>query len=116
MPADDQWDQLFPRSLAGRIGLGLASLCLAPLSELMLYGLLLRAPRPRAVADWLLLIVVEEFLLGLFLFFTAGVIWAAWTPRWLERLRALLARKLALGMLMFMIPAGVLAFWTILAR
>lgn len=105
MPPDDNWDGLFPRDVAGRLGLGLASLFLVTFSGLMLYCLLFRAQPPIAFADRFMLIAVEEFLLGLFLFFLAGLIWAVFTPQWLERFRGSVARKLALGMLLFIAGA-----------
>lgn len=97
---DPQLDGLFPRDLFGRLALGLVSLLLAPASGLILFSLVFGpGVKPLAWHDRIALLLLEEFLLGLFLFFSVGLLWAIAAPRWLERWKRPTVLKLAFGFL-----------------
>jgi len=103
--------RLFPRDLYGRIALALASLFFGPISAVSLYALVFLNRPPQKLLDSLFWIICQELFLALSLFFACGLIWALATPRWLERSLHAVTQKLALALLLFMIPFGLLAFW-----
>ncbi len=108
-----------PRTLRGRLVLGLLSLCLGVPSG-MFIGLLMyvivvylaglpagaHVPGPGPLGS-ALLAVLAEFITALFLVSALSLIWSLCTPRWVERLAERAARKTVLLLLLLMIVAGL---------
>ena len=105
-------DQLFPRDPYGRIALALASLSFGPVCWVMALALLFGS-RPNDVLEWLFLAVVEELFVALALFFACGLVWALATPRWLETLLEVVAKKVAIALGFFALPLSILAVWAL---
>jgi hypothetical protein len=106
-------DQLFPRDTYGRIALALASLSFGPVCWVLAIALVFGS-RPGGVLEWLFLAVVEELFVALALFFACGLVWALATPRWLERLLGVVAKKLALALGLFALPLCMLGAWAVI--
>lgn len=102
--ADDPLDGLFPRDLYGRIALGLASLTLGPAFAVAAVAIAVGRPPGAGFWWWALWAVLGEVFLALTLFFACGLVWALATPRWLERRRRGVVLKLAMALLLGLIP------------
>jgi hypothetical protein len=109
---DKRFDSLFPRDLYGRLALGIASVFFFPLSCFIVVAILTRPP-PQSLAEWLALAIVGQVFFAMALFFGGGLIWALATPRWLEGFLELAASRLLLALLLFMLPFGCLAIWSL---
>ena len=75
------------RSITDRVFVGLLSTTFAPFAAFILYARLTR-PSPAVEMDWLaqlFVFLVFECITVLFLGSVLGIVWAIWTPEWLER-------------------------------
>ena len=75
------------RSITDRLFVGLLSAAFAPLSGFILYARLTR-PSPSTGQDWvvhLFFFCVFECITVIFIGSVLGIVWAIWTPDWIER-------------------------------
>ena len=75
------------RSITDRLFVGLLSAAFAPLAGFVLYARLTR-PNPAIGQDWLVhlfFFFMFECITVVFLGSVLGIVWAIWTPEWLER-------------------------------
>jgi len=107
---ESRLDRLFPRDLYGRLALGIASLFFVPVATFLAFAMLFWA-RPQGVLGWLIVGTAAELFMALALFFTCGLIWAMATPRWLERFLDSVTEKLAISLLLFILPLASVAVW-----
>jgi hypothetical protein len=106
----------FPRSRGGRFGLAVLSLCLLPVSApfavLFVWSLvaLVLPGKPQPIDPWVhaFLIILSETFFAVFLVCILGLIWAVWTPAWVERIIERSARRAMLGALLMMIVGAIL--------
>src|SRR5438477_5657652 len=76
------------RSITDRVFVGLLSLIFAPICAFFLY-VRFTLGEPFQHEDWvlrLLVLIVFEGIGAVFLISVLGLIWALWTPNWIERL------------------------------
>jgi hypothetical protein len=101
-----------PRTIAGRLVLGILSLAFLPFSAVFLYAISI-GPAGLNAADWLVRVALWEFFGALFAVSACGITWAAATPAWLPRLIDPFAKRLVLLAILPLLILAALAVWPI---
>ena len=92
MPATRKAMAGLTRSIADRIFIGLLCLIFAPISGFLIFIRWVAEhfpEQPAGQGDWVLSLLLNVFFEGAVVVFAGsvlGIIWAIWTPEWIERL------------------------------
>ena len=104
-----------PRTPGKRFALAVLSLCLliisAPFAVLLVISIFV-PPQKGAMPDpWMrvFMTVFMETFFGVFVVSLLGLIWALWTPAWVERFIGKIALHVNVSLLVFMIVFAILA-------
>src|SRR3954470_963180 len=105
--------KLFPRDWRGRVALAISSLFFLPVSVMGAYMFFVHA-RPKRLLDQFIVVVTADLFFAMALFFATALIWAAATPRWLERLQAGVSKRLVIALFSLVLTASAIAAWTLI--
>jgi uncharacterized membrane protein len=61
-----------------------------------------------------MVVATGDLFIAMALFFATALIWAAATPRWLERLQSAASKRLVFALFAFILAASAIAAWTLL--
>ncbi len=96
-----------PRSVLGRILLGIVCMVFLPATATALIAYLFIIPVPNRPVAWAVAALFSEFVFAAFLFSAFGLIWAVAMPQWAIRVIEMASLKLLIGYFIFCTAVAV---------